>query len=134
MNTPAWGSSPSAFFSLPTLFQAIVEQSPAALIVADRQGLIRCWNPRASELFGYTADEAQGQSLDIIIPEHLRAPHWAGYEQAMQSGGTRHGGQLTVTRATNKAGGKVYVEVSFSLLKAEDGSIAGALAMGFPKR
>src|SRR5690606_9677952 len=102
--------------------------------VADRQGLIRYWNPRASELFAYTADEAIGQSLDLIIPEHLRAPHWAGYEQAMQRGTTRHGGLLTVTRATTKAGEKVYVEVSFSVLKAEDGTIAGALAIGFPKR
>jgi hypothetical protein len=50
-------------------------------------------------LFGYSAAEALGQSLDLIIPEHLRASHWRGFEAAMASGLMRLEGRPTLTRA-----------------------------------
>jgi hypothetical protein len=34
-------------------------------------------------LFGFSAEDALGQSLDLIIPEHLRASHWRGFEAAI---------------------------------------------------
>jgi hypothetical protein len=34
-------------------------------------------------LFGHSREEALGKSLDLIIPEHLRAAHWRGFEAAM---------------------------------------------------
>jgi PAS domain S-box-containing protein len=45
------------------------------VIFADAAGTIRRWNRAAAALFGYSAAEALGQKLDLIIPEHLRAPH-----------------------------------------------------------
>ena len=66
------------------LSELILEQVADALIYADREGIIQRWNPAACTLFGYSAAEALGASLDIIIPEHLRAPHWAGYHAALE--------------------------------------------------
>jgi len=43
------------------------------LVYADREGNIGPWNAGATAMFGYSAAEAMGQSLDIIIPENLRA-------------------------------------------------------------
>jgi PAS domain S-box-containing protein len=43
-----------------------------ALIFIDTQGVIRVWNARCEALFGFSAAEALGQSVDLIIPEHLR--------------------------------------------------------------
>jgi PAS domain S-box-containing protein len=62
-------------------FEAIVEQAPAAIILADREGLIRVWNRASEALFGFGAAEVLGRSLDVIIPEHLRKAHWEGYER-----------------------------------------------------
>lgn len=54
-----------------------------AVIVADASGVIRRWNEGAVALFGYLAEEATGQSLDLVVPEHLREAHWAGFHRAM---------------------------------------------------
>jgi len=54
------------------LCAAIVQQCADAMIFADRDGRIRLWNDAAERLFGYAAEQAVGQSLDIVIPEHLR--------------------------------------------------------------
>lgn len=73
------------------LFRLVVEQSPDAIIFADKDGMVRIWNHTAADLFGYPSEEAIGQSLDLIIPEHLRHAHWLGYDRALASGHTRHG-------------------------------------------
>ena len=46
-----------------------------AIVVADRHGVIRFWNPGAERIFGHPRPETLGQSLDLIIPEPLRARH-----------------------------------------------------------
>ena len=63
-----------------------LDQTADAVIYADRSGTIARWNRAASALFGYSVEEALGQSLDLIIPEHLRAAHWRGFEAAMTKG------------------------------------------------
>jgi PAS domain S-box-containing protein len=110
------------------LSEAIVEQAPDAMIFADREGVIRLWNARAQELFGYTAAEAIGQSLDLIIPPRLRDAHWQGYRRAMATGRTRLGGKAMLTRATHKDGSKVYVDVAFGIITEEEHGVSGALA------
>jgi PAS domain S-box-containing protein len=69
-----------------SLAEAIVEQIADAVIFADATGTISWWNRAAAALFGYSAAEALGQKLDLIIPEHLRAAHWRGFEAAMTNG------------------------------------------------
>jgi PAS domain S-box-containing protein len=110
------------------LFQAVIEQAPDAMIFADRDGVIRIWNAKAEEIFGYSASEAIGGSLDLIIPPHLRAAHWRGYRDAMASGRTRLGGNAMLTRATHKDGSKVYVEVAFGIIGDKEHGVSGAMA------
>jgi len=112
------------------LFQAIVEQAPDAIIFADREGLIRIWNRAAEAMFGYAAAEVRGQSLDLIIPERLRGAHWDGFRTAMASGQTKYAGRVLTTRSVHKDGSKLYLDLSFSLIRSADGAIAGALALG----
>jgi len=57
--------------------ERILESVADALIFADGSGTIRRWNRASAALFGFSAEEALGQKLDLIIPEHLRAAHWA---------------------------------------------------------
>ena len=107
----------------------IIEQTSDALIYATRDGKIARWNHAASQLFGFSKEEALGQSLDLIIPEHLRAPHWKGFDAAVASGTTRLGGHPALTRATTKDGRKRYVEMSFALVKDDAGEVVGSVAM-----
>ena len=113
----------------PMLFQAIVEQSADAIIFADPQGIIRVWNAASERLFGFSAADALGQSLDIIIPERLREPHWRGYDAAMQSGKTRHAGRPTVTKATHQSGETIYVQMSFAVVAFPDNTVLGSVAI-----
>lgn len=98
------------------LDQLILDQISDALIYSDTEGAIRKWNPAAESLFGFTASEAMGQSLDLIIPENLRAAHWRGFNAAMKSGLLRLNGKPTLTRSLHKSGAKLYVEMSFALV------------------
>jgi PAS domain-containing protein len=56
---------------LSSLAELILEQIADAVIYADDTGTIMRWNRAAAALFGYSAPEALGQNLDLIIPEHL---------------------------------------------------------------
>jgi PAS domain S-box-containing protein len=107
----------------------IVEQTADALIYADTAGRIERWNEGAWRLFGFTASEAIGQSLDLIIPEHLRAAHWGAFDKAVASGTTRLAGRPALTRAVHKDGRKLYVEMTFALVKDQAGQVAGSVAM-----
>lgn len=111
------------------LDERILDQVADALIYADRSGRIMRWNNACCALFGYSAEEALGQSLDLIIPEHLRAAHWKGFDAAMASGATKLEGRPTLTRAVHKAGRKLYVEMTFAVVKAAEGDALGSVAM-----
>ena len=111
------------------LGEVLVEQAPDAVIFADAQGAIRIWNGRAEQIFGYAASEVLGQSLDIIIPERLRGAHWRGFEAALSSRQTKYAGRVLTTRSVHKDGRALYVDLSFALIEAPAGGVAGVLAI-----
>ena len=113
----------------PIAWERIVADVADALIFIDTQGVIRVWNAQCQALFGFSADQALGASVDLIIPEHLRSAHWHGFEQAMARGATRHGAEVRTTRATHQDGRRLYVDMTFSVVKAADGRVLGSTAM-----
>jgi PAS domain S-box-containing protein len=114
----------------PALCQALIEQLPDAVVFADRDGVIRAWNEGAEAVFGFAASEVLGLSLDVIIPERLRASHWEGFRRAIASGETRHANQVRTTRSLHKDGRKLYVDLSFGVVTDGAGAVAGAVAVG----
>lgn len=112
------------------LFQALVEQAPDAIIFADSEGLIRIWNRGAERVFGYSAAEALGVSLDLVIPERFRRAHWEAFHRAVATGSTRYTDRVLTTRSAHKDGSKRYVDLSFGLVKDGGGAVLGALAIG----
>jgi len=107
---------------------AILDQLADALIVATAAGKIVFWNRASTKLFGFESDEAIGQSLDMIIPPHLRAAHWAGFEAAVRTGRLKLSGRPALTRALHKSGRKLYVEMSFALVESDQG-VFGSVAV-----
>lgn len=113
-------------------YQAMIEQMTDSVIYADDKGIIQVWNEASAHMFGFTADEAIGQSLDIIVPERLREPHWRGYYAALEAGRTKHGGKATRTKAINKAGETIFAEVSFCVVIDPATGAKGSVAVARP--
>ena len=112
------------------LAERIIDQVADAVIYASRSGVIMRWNRAAAALFGFSAQDALGQSLDLIIPEHLRAAHWRGFEAAVTTGAMKLEGRPTLTRALHKSGRRLYVEMTFAIVKGEaEGEVLGSVAM-----
>lgn len=99
-----------------TVYHDIVEKSPAAILYADREGIIRIWNAGCEALFGFTAEEAVGQSLDIIVPEKQRPRHWEGWKRVMETGITKYGLDPLAVPALRKDGSRVSIEFHILLL------------------
>jgi len=111
------------------LYRQIIEGSPEAIILGDAKGIIRLWNAGAEALFGFTAEEAVGQSMDLIIPERLRGRHWDGYHKVMATGISRYGsGDVLAVPAVTKDGRTISIEFTIQMLKGAAGEIVGPVA------
>jgi PAS domain S-box-containing protein len=109
--------------------RSIVDNAPEAVIFADSDGIIRLWNSGAEAMFGYSAKEALGQSLDIIIPENLRGRHWEGYNRVMATGETKYGKDLLAVPGIRKDGTRVSLEFSIVMLRDDGGELLGLAAI-----
>lgn len=114
---------------LPRLYEKIVEDSSDAILFADRQGIIRLWNIGAEWMFGFTAREAIGQSLDLIIPENLRARHWEGYYRVMETGETKYKTGLLSSPGQHKNGSRISLEFAMTIVRGDDENILGCSAV-----
>lgn len=110
------------------LHRAIVEQAHEGIIFIDCDNRVQLWNHGAEKLFGYSAEEVVGRSVDIIIPERFRPGHAEGFRRAVAAGQTRLGDRVLTTRATHKSGSKLYVDLSFGLVKQGE-TVLGAFAV-----
>ena len=102
----------------------LIRDCPDAIIYADARGVILFWNAAATRVFGYGEAEAVGTSLDLIIPERLRARHWEGYDEVMRGRPSRYeAGALLSVPARHKEGKQLSIE--FTILPFHDA--AGAM-------
>jgi PAS domain S-box-containing protein len=114
----------------PGLGDALLNSASDAVIATDHEGRIIFWNPGAERIFGFTAGQATGQLLDLIIPENLRARHWAGYRHTMETGTSRYGhGDLLSVPGLTKDGRRLSVEFTIVLLRNDQQEVTGAVAV-----
>lgn len=112
------------------LADALLQSAGDAIIATNRDGIITLWSAGATRIFGHTADEALGQSLDLIIPENQRARHWAGYTQVMRTGKSRYSeGAMLAVPALHKDGKRISLEFTIIPLKDSAGAMAGMVAV-----
>jgi PAS domain S-box-containing protein len=122
-------NAPARELDLDWLCRRIVEGAGDAVLYADREGTIRYWNAGAAAVFGWSAEEAVGGSMDLIIPEKQRARHWAGWETVMRTGHTRYGRDVLAVPASRKDGGPLSIEFTIQLVRDDDGKLLGASAI-----
>lgn len=101
----------------------LVRDLADAVIVADHAGTIVFWNAAAERIFGWPPDEAAGKSLDLVIPERLRARHWAGYHETMATGHTDYGDRLLEVPALHRDGRTLSIAFTVTLMQQSAASM-----------
>jgi PAS domain S-box-containing protein len=103
---------------------AIVASSQDAIISFAPDGTILTWNPGAEVMFGYTAEEAVGQSVNIIVPDDLR-PERLRYIGRVLAGEVI--GFETVRRRKN--GTTLFTEITLAPMRDAEGQALGFSAI-----
>lgn len=109
--------------------EQLVSMIGDAVVVSDAAGKITLWNGAAERIFGFTEDEALGQSLDLIIPQRLQQRHWDGYQKTMETGLTCYGNDVLKVPAVHKDGRSLSIAFTVALLHAENGALTGIVAV-----
>ena len=110
-------------------FEQLVRGIGDGVIVCDAAGAITFWNDAATRIFGFTAADALGQSLDMIIPERQRQRHWDGYNKTMATGETRYGNDLLRVPALHKEGKPLSIAFTVAMLYKPDGQVSSIIAV-----
>ena len=100
-----------------------------AIIVVDAHEKIVLWNAAATRIFGYSEDEALGNSLDLIIPERHRQRHNEGCRKSMDTGITRYGTSLLKVPALHQSGNMLSIAFTVGILFDENQKVNGIAAV-----
>ncbi|HUI96472.1 MAG TPA: PAS domain S-box protein [Xanthobacteraceae bacterium] len=104
------------------LFSAAVEFSDDAIVTKTLAGIITAWNPAAERMFGYTAQEAIGRNIEMVVPENRRPEE----RDILARIGRGERIQNFETQRIAKNGALVDVSLSISPVKSPSGEIIGA--------
>ncbi|MGH9885240.1 MAG: PAS domain S-box protein, partial [bacterium] len=102
-------------------FRALLDAAPDGIVVCDGQGVLVVVNSEAERMFGYGRDELVGQSIDRLIPEHVRPRHHHHVASYTAEPRTRPMGSNLDLRGRRKDGKEFPVEISLSPFEAERG-------------
>jgi PAS domain S-box-containing protein len=100
-----------------------------AIVISDVRGVIQYWSDGAERLFGYSAAEAVGQLLDLIVPPQFRERHWAGFRKAIQTGKGQSDGAATNLPVLCKDGTVRAFPARFMFLTDARNEVVGALGI-----
>jgi PAS domain S-box-containing protein len=107
--------------------------SMAATLIVDTTGQIRMWSRDAEELLGYSDSGAVGQSIELIIPQHLRGRHSSGFRRFVQTGISTLP-EVVTTPAIHKTGRAVKLQISVKAVYGEHQEIVAVQATLRPSR
>jgi len=100
-----------------------------AIVIADPSGVIRFWSDGAETAFGHAAEDAVGQTLDLIVPAEHREAHWIGFRRAIASGTASVEGQA-IPFPGRRADGEIVVRPGrLTLVRRPDGQAIAAMVV-----
>jgi PAS domain S-box-containing protein len=99
-----------------------------AVVICNSDGTIVFWNDAATKLFGWSASEAVGNTLRLIVPERLWLRHSTGYARVMETGHTDYGDRLLEVPAVHRDGHTFSIAFTVSLLHAVDQRLPSGIA------
>lgn len=116
------------------LMKLAVEASPNGMIMVDREGVIILVNSSAGKMFGYTREELIGNTIDLLIPQTLRAAHPMMRESYFAEPTSRAMGGGRELYARHKAGHEFPVEIGLNPIQTDDGVLVLAAIVDITER
>lgn len=96
-------------------FRSLVESATDAIVLADARGRVILWNNAATKIFGFTAEEMKGQSIEKLMPEDVRKVHDTYLKRIREGGEPRIAGKTVELKAHRKDGSEFPAEFSLSI-------------------
>jgi diguanylate cyclase (GGDEF)-like protein/PAS domain S-box-containing protein len=115
-------------------FENIAATSPDGIICADVDGRITFWNAAAERLLGFSAAEAVGKPLDLIVPERMRKGHDGGLKRVAGGATPRLVGRTVELIARRKDATEFPIELSLSMWQETEGTNFGAILRDISER
>jgi PAS domain S-box-containing protein len=107
-------------------FEALIESAPDGMVIVNENGTIVLVNARTEELFGYPRQELLGHTVDVLLPDSLRADHVAHRAAFVRDPRHRPMSAKVDLRARRKDGTEFPVEVSLGPLQTESGLLVSS--------
>lgn len=115
-------------------FRSVVGTAKDAIISIDGNGKIIFWNIASEDIFGYSADEAVGKSVALVLPKQFHETHQKGLNQAVKMGETNLIGKTVELVGLKKDGSEFPLELSLSTWKVTKGVFFTAVIRDATKR
>lgn len=100
-------------------YQRIIESAPDGIMIVDKDGRIILTNVMADKAFGYEPGELTGETVEILVPDVLRAVHGCSRESFMETKVTRRMGSGIAVTGVRKNGSEFPAEIGLSPLPEE---------------
>lgn len=108
-------------------FEHIAGTSPDGIVCADARGHITFWNAAAERIFGYPADEAVGQFIDLILPDRMRGGHEGSLRRLTPGVPGSLIGRTVELFGRHRDGGEFPIELSLSTWREGETAAFGAI-------
>lgn len=103
-------------------FRAVIDSSDDAIITKDAEGTITSWNRGAERIYGYSADEAIGRPISILIPPHRSGEEHEILRRVFAGERIEH----YETERVTKDGGSVVISLTVSAVREASGEVIAA--------
>ena len=115
-------------------FRSVAQSASDAIISTDSLGNIVFWNQAANHLFGYSAEEALGKPLTLIMPERCRQAHQEGMQRVVATGKTKIIGKVVELAGLRKDGREFPLELSVATWHTGEGVFFGGICRDITER
>lgn len=106
--------------------RGFADASQDGMMCIDSRGVITFANQASLDLFGYTADEMIGQTLDLIMPERFRSAHAGGVARIAGGAPSKLHGKAVELSALRRSGEEFTIEISICSWRDRNGTHMGA--------
>jgi PAS domain S-box-containing protein len=95
-------------------YKAVFDAAPDGVVVVDSGGVIRAVNPKVEQMFGWVADDLEGEPIEVLIPEEVRGAHQKHRTAFVRNPHDRPMGVGLELYGRRKDGSRFPIEVSLS--------------------